>query len=197
MRLEPLLLALALTGCFLVRSGGQPAIPERAANGRRVFVVVAAHVPGERRGSNPGAWWDAAWLADRLHDAGFRPWIVKDIGEVPGDAPLVEKHGYRPDDPIPSVCTTSGWLVAPPLLTFGIIPGLSCEVSGIRFDFRRTPTSPPQVIDTRFGTELAIGWLLAPLALSSSWSFGDPENQPERESRALRAALVDALEAPR
>jgi len=190
------LLGVLLTGCAVYQVRPLPEIPERPASARRIFVVLAPHTPGESHGSAPGPWWEAVGIAQTLEEAGFRPWIVKDASEVPRDEPMVENFSYR-SEPVRDPCPLSPLLGIPVFLTLGVVPGAICVQSGDLFDFRRTPESLPQRIDTRWDTQEVIGIFASLLTLSPSWSldrdFPNAGRDHDRKLRALRAALFDAL----
>jgi len=175
------LLALALAGCGVYSTKPVPAIAEPPAGKKRLFVVVV-----------DDGWSSAARLAGELEWAGFEPEVVPDAGAVPADAPLAalptEPAGDSPG------CDWSLLLYLPGPLTLGVIPWHDCYELGHRLDVRRTPGAPVQHVDTRYGVDTWHGWLVLPLALFPQWSISSPPGfDYERERRALRAAVLEAL----
>jgi hypothetical protein len=181
-----LAVVLQLLGCTAYRAIALPEIEERTAAPTALCIVAPADLPG-RYNLN---WVYAARLAGDLEQAGFTPCIVRELAQVPTGTPVIERFDFNDD-----VCANAMLLTS--VLTATLLPARACEPHGLVLDLRRSPEAPAAQVDTRFDYPYVV-WILAPLL----WIL--PEYTPpppfglglERERRALRAALLDAL-APR
>jgi hypothetical protein len=183
-----LLLAATLPGCVVYQARGLPEIPVRDPKGARLFVLVERHPPSLHD-------WDAAAeMAKKLEHAGFRPAVVASLEDVPADQPVVVSYGGFRDDGEPASCDrVVGPLRVGMFLTLGIIPGFFCGASGEVLKLRRTPTSAPVTVDTRWWSQTGVGWFVSAFTLSDEWTIVD---DLEREPRALAVGVLAALGDP-
>ena len=185
------LLAASLFGCISYKPPPPlEARPDPPAP-IRVFVLPEMEKPTSRRFEESLT---ARQFAEALKDAGFEPVVVSSTSEVPPDTPYVNRafreFGDCRDRPFP----ISGifWL-----LTAGIIPQFRCLQDGHRFELHLSATAPAEQIDTRWEVDVIGGWFAIPIGLfkgyEAAWLWPPFETWADRESPALRIALLDAL----
>jgi hypothetical protein len=177
---------LQLAGCTAYRVIALPEIEERPAVPTAVCIVAPSDLPG-RYNLN---WVYAARLAGELEQAGFTPCIVRELAQVPAGTPVIEDFEFND-----GICANPMLLTS--VLSATLLPGRACSSFGLVLDLRRSAGEPPAHVDTRFDYPYVV-WILAPLlTVLPEYTFAPPYGLGlERERRALRAALLDAL-APR
>jgi hypothetical protein len=180
----PIVIALmASWGCVAYRVHPLPQVDERP--GPSIPLCIVAELTSDRYALG---WHKAASFANDLERAGFSLCIVPDIAQVPPDTPVLENYESNTD-----LCGNP-LLMLVGALSLGAIPTFSCDSFGHTFDLRRTRELPATHVDTRFTLPYVYWWFAPPLILLPQFSAPPPTGAGlDRERRALRAAVVDAL----